>query len=267
MGTRYSISVRLSGGAASYVAARLILEEHGHEGVALVFADTKIEDEDLYRFLDDIEMSLDHPIIRIAEGRSPWEVFNDERMMGNSRIDPCSKILKRKLLDKWGIDNCVTGHTLIIGYDATEGHRLSTLKSRIAPIKVRAPLHERGIWREQIHEIVKADGIRLPRLYTMGFPHNNCGGFCIKAGQASFALLLENMPIRYAEHEAKEEAFRARLGKDVSIMRDRRGGINRPLTMRAFRERHELQPSLLDRSDLGGCLCMEEPDPGDDEQS
>lgn len=253
-------AVQFSGGAASYVAAKLILEEIPADDVSLVFADTKIEDQDLYRFLDDAERRLNHPITRIAEGRDPWTVFFDERMMGNSRVDPCSKILKRQLLDKWRKANCADDCTVVIGYDANENHRLETLKSRMAPLNVRAPLIERGIWKEQVLEIVQRDGLKLPRLYTMGFPHNNCGGFCVKAGQASFALLLEFLPDRYAAHEAKEEAFREFIGKDVSIMRDRRGGKSKPLTMRAFRERHQLQPSLTDRFDFGGCNCMEEPE-------
>lgn len=256
----YQISVQFSGGAASYVAAKLILDECGHDGVALIFADTLIEDEDLYRFLSEAEQRLNHPVIRLAEGRDPWRVFYDERMMGNSRVDPCSKILKRKLLDRWRAENCSDDCTLVIGYDATEDFRFQPLKARMAPVKVRAPLLEQGIWKEQAYAIVEADRLRLPRLYQMGFAHNNCGGFCVKAGQASFALLLENLPARYAEHEAKEEAFRKFIGKDVSIMRDRRGGRSRPLTMRAFRERHELQPMLVDRSDLGGCRCMEDPE-------
>ena len=258
--TPYSVSVRFSGGAASYVAAKLTLEEFGHDGVALVFADTLIEDEDLYRFLADAERRLNHPVIRIAEGRTPWQVFRDERMMGSARVDPCSKHLKRRLLDRWHAENCKADHTMIIGYDANEDHRLQRLKPRMAPADVRAPLLERGIWKEQAYEMVKADRLRLPRLYAMGFAHNNCGGFCVKAGQASFALLLENFPERYAKHEAEEEAFRQFIGQDVSIMRDRRGGVTKPLTMRAFRERHESYPKQTDMFDLGGCGCMEDPE-------
>jgi len=256
----YQISVQFSGGAASYVAAKLILDEHGHDDVALIFADTLIEDEDLYRFLDEAEQRLQHPVIRISEGRDPWTVFFDERMMGNSRVDPCSKILKRKLLDKWRAEHCAIDCTLIIGYDASEDFRFQPLKARMLPVKVRAPLLEQGIWKEQVYAIVEADGLRLPCLYKMGFAHNNCGGFCVKSGQASFALLLETMPARYAEHEAKEDQFRKFIGKDVSIMRERRNGVSKPLTMRAFRERHEREPMLIDRSDVGGCTCMEEPD-------
>lgn len=255
----YRTAVQVSGGNASYVAAKLMLDEASHDGTALVFADTKIEDEDLYRFLDDAERRLNHPIIRIAEGRDPWAVFNDERMMGNSRVDPCSKILKRRLLDKWRVESCAPDCTVVIGFDANEGHRLATLAARMAPVKVRAPLIERGLWKEHVHEIVRADGLIPSRLYAMGFPHNNCGGFCVKAGQATFALLLENFPARYADHEAHEEAFRAMIGKNVSIMRDRRNGRSRPLTMRAFRERHEREPKMTDRFDFGGCACMEEP--------
>lgn len=255
----YRAAVQTSGGVASYVAAKLTLDEFGHADTALVFADTLIEDEDLYRFLADMEQRLNHPVIRISEGRDPWQVFNDERMMGNSRVDPCSKKLKRELLDKWRKANAPDA-AVVIGFDANEEHRLKTTSARMAPVVVRAPLIEHGIWKEGAHDIVKADGLKLPRLYGMGFPHNNCGGFCVKAGQGAFALLLEHFPDRYAGHEAKEEAFRAKIGKDVSIMKDRRGGETKPLTMRAFRERHQRQPSLTDMFDLGACNCMEPPE-------
>src|SRR5947209_2385153 len=94
----FRVAVQVSGGAASYVAAKLSLEELGRDGTVLLFADTKIEDGDLYRFLGDIERRLNHPIIRLSEGRDPWQVFFDERMMGNSQADPCSRVLKRQLL-------------------------------------------------------------------------------------------------------------------------------------------------------------------------
>lgn len=260
MSALYNVSVRVSGGAASYVAAKAILEEFGHDGVAFVFADTKIEDEDLYRFLDDMESSLEHPIIRIAEGRTPWQVFFDRKMMGNHLVDPCSEVLKRRVLDQWQKDNCTPECTIVIGYDANEDHRLQRLIPRMLPLHVRAPLIERSIWKEDALKIVEADGIELPRLYKMGFPHNNCGGFCVKAGQASFALLLKHMPERYAAHEAAEQAFRDLNGKDVSIMRDRRGGVHLPLTMKALRERLEADAEAVDKFDLGGCACMEEPE-------
>ncbi len=70
------------------------------------------------------------------------------------------------------------------------------------------------------------EGIAPPRLYAMGFPHNNCGGFCVKAGQAHFALLLRTMPERYAYHEAKENELRAELGWRQTILRDARRAMS-----------------------------------------
>ena len=96
-------------------------------------------------------------------------------------------------------------------------------------------------------------GIEPPRAYAWGFPHNNCGGFCVKAGQAQFALLLRTRPKRYAFHEREEEATRAEIG-DFSVMKDRRGGKLKPLTMRQLRERIEAGENF-DRDDWGGCGC------------
>ncbi|KQM91845.1 MULTISPECIES: hypothetical protein [Sphingomonas] len=45
-------------------------------------------------------------LIWLVEGRDPWEVFRDRRYLGNSRIDPCSEMLKRKFFAQWRAENC-----------------------------------------------------------------------------------------------------------------------------------------------------------------
>ena len=50
--------------------------------------------------------------------------------------------------------------------------------------------------------------IDIPRLYKEGFKHNNCGGFCVKAGMGQFAHLYKVNPRRYLEYENKEQEFR-----------------------------------------------------------
>ena len=95
----------------------------------------------------------------------------------------------------------------------------------------------------------------------MGFAHNNCGGFCVKAGHVHFATLLREMPQRYLEHEANEERLRQELAKDVSILADRSGdNIKKPLTLRAFRERVQ-SGAQIDAFDIGGCGCFTEMTP------
>lgn len=205
--------VMFSGGVCSWATAKRVVERHGKDGVVLLFADTNMEDEDLYRFIDQAAENVGAPLIRIQDGRTPWEVMKDERIIGGGMTgaDPCSKILKRQLLDRWANTNCTAETVSHVGLDWTEIHRLERMQKRMPERKWSAPMTEAPYMTKlQMIEWLKFEGIEPPRLYSMGFPHNNCGGFCIKAGQAHFALLLRKMPERYAFHEGKEQEMRDR---------------------------------------------------------
>ena len=90
-----------SGGIGSWMTAKRVIEKHGKENVILLFTDTLIEDEDLYRFIDETVAEMDVEYVRIEDGRTPWEVFKDVRWLGNSRLAQCSHILKQDTADKW----------------------------------------------------------------------------------------------------------------------------------------------------------------------
>lgn len=248
--------VNFSGGLCSWMAARRVAEKYGLDDLTLLFADTRMEDEDLYRFLDEASADIGVPVTRIADGRTPWDVFKDERFLGNSRIDPCSKLLKRKLLDSWHRANCPVDGTIVhVGLAWDEQHRLTRFAAAMAPWVVSAPLCDPPyLTKNEIMRVARERGLEPPLLNREGFPHNNCGGFCIKAGQAQFRLLLKRFPERYAFHEQKERELREYLGKDVSILRSRVSGDSGPLTLEAFRLRVEAsQPT--DEFDWGGCGC------------
>lgn len=254
-----SYVVLFSGGIASWATARRVVERHGTDDLTLLFTDTKTEDEDLYRFLDEAAADVGAPIVKIADGRTIWEVFRDERFLGNSRIDPCSRILKRELSRRWLTEHCDPAETtLYLGFDWTEVHRFERARAAWLPWRVESPMIERPYrLRAEMLADLAARGIRQPRLYDLGFEHNNCGGGCVKAGQGHFARLLAQFPARYAEWEANEQAIRDDLG-DVAILRDRGDGESRPLTLRMFRERIESGQSVS-LWDVGGCACFEEP--------
>ena len=111
--------------------------------------------------------------------------------------------------------------------------------------------------KSHISKALKELGVDRPRLYDLGFSHNNCGGFCVKAGLGQFAHLLKVLPERYAHHEQKEHEFREFIGKDVSILRDRRGGETQSMTLEAFRGRIEEGEEFS--YDTGWeCLCFVE---------
>ncbi len=242
--------VFFSGGVGSWAAAKRVVARFGAANTTLLFTDTRMEDEDLYRFLSEASANVGARLVVIAEGRTPWEVFFDRRFLGNSRADPCSETLKRKLADRWLDANCDPANTVCyVGIDWTEQHRIDRLAPRKLPWVFEAPMceppyldkHGMLLW-------LKRDGIRPPRLYEMGFAHNNCGGFCVKAGQGHFANLLRAMPCRYAFHEEKEQAIRRFLGKDISILKD-------GLTLKDLRKKIENRGET-DLFEIGGCGCF-----------
>lgn len=247
--------VNLSGGVCSFWAAHRVIQRHGKEGTVLLFADVIMEDEDLYRFNREASEYLGVPITRISSERSPWDLFFERGMIGNSRFPLCSVVLKREPLDAWRRANSLElTTTLNLGIDWTESHRLEQIRRQEPGWRIEAPMCEEPYWDKcRMLAELRAVGIEPPRLYAFGFPHNNCGGFCVKAGHAQFALLLRALPERYKWHEQQEEKLREQVG-DFSVMKDRRGGKTSTLTMKQFRERVEAGESF-DRHDWGGCGC------------
>lgn len=257
--------VMFSGGLGSWLTAKRVADQHGTDDLVLLFADVASgrsphvgEDEDAYRFINEAAADVGGELVTVRDGRDIWQVFRDDRFLGNTRLANCSKFLKQKPCRDWLDANTDPDDAIVyVGIDWTETHRLPAIEKGWAPYVVRAPLTEPPyLDRDQMQAMCAEAGIEIPRLYRAGFPHNNCGGFCVRAGQAQMELLLREHPERYAFHEAEEESLRQYLGKDVGILRDRTGGTLTPLTLAAFRERIEDQPDLFDPLDVGGCGCF-----------
>ena len=168
---RYVVS--FSGGLGSFVAGAGALIKYGPANVDLVFCDTLIEHPDLYRFLDDAERALNHPIIRLKDGRDPWDVY----------------------------------------------------------------------------------GVRLPDLYNLGFVHNNCGWFCVRAGQAQFALLLKERRDVYLWHEEREQDVLRQVPTARPFLRKTIDKQLRYIPLREFRMMLE-SGCDYDHQEWGGCGCF-----------
>ncbi|MFD4257752.1 hypothetical protein ACFWR9_08970 [Streptomyces sp. NPDC058534] len=254
--------VMWSGGITSWATARHVIAEHGTASTVLLFADTNAEDESLYAFNDAAGARLGLPITRVADPqeRDPWQVFEDKRWLGNTRIAQCSMELKLRPCKDWLAANTDPADTILyVGLDWTEPHRIPANRAGWAPYRVEYPLTAPPFYdKGQLLAEARTGGLPMPRLYDLGFAHNNCGGACVKGGQAQWARLLKVFPERYARAEAAEKRMRALLGKDVSILRDRTGGDTKPLTLAALRTRIEEQPDQLDLFDEGGCGCFSE---------
>jgi hypothetical protein len=194
----------------------------------------------------------------INDGRDPWEIFRDVKFLGNSRIAQCSHIVKQGLSRKYIEANFKPEDvTLYLGIDWTEEHRTKSPVKNWAPYRVEFPMCEEPfLTKIDAIKALEEAGIGVPRLYGMNFAHNNCGGFCVRAGQGHFINLLEKNPVLYRYHEEKEQEMRDYLGKDVAMLKRVRKGVTYRLTLKQLREEHEAGSEQIDMFDIGGCGCF-----------
>ena len=250
--------VQYSTGAGSAEVAWRLVDRHGPDDVVLLTADTRVEDEDNWRFATEVNDRLGCEWVRLADGRTPMQVGRDLKVVPNNRMAVCSRVLKRELLRAYIHERFDPADTVIyLGFDWTEPERIKAAEPLWEPFTVASPLADPPyVNKPDLLALFRSRGIEPPRLYSQGFTHANCGGGCVRGGQAQWARLLQVNRSRYMEWEADEDAIRDLLGKDVAILRDRAGGPVKPLPLKTFRERLERQPALFDADDWGACGCF-----------
>ena len=252
--------IQFSGGICSFFAAKRVVEKYRKENVILLFCDTLIEDEDLYRFIEDTKKYLGCEFVRVCDGRTPFEVYKDVKFLGNSRVAHCTKLLKTRQAKMWlkehyKEDECM----LYVGIDWTEIHRCEAIKKNWDPYTVEFPMCDKPyLTKIDMQKELEKIGRKVPRLYKMGFSHNNCGGFCCKAGQGHWANVLETMPEKFKEYEEKEQEIIKYIGKDVSMMKKIKNGKAETYTLKQLREDYEKDKSQIDLFDVCGCGCFSE---------
>ncbi|MFF8786893.1 phosphoadenosine phosphosulfate reductase family protein [Streptomyces sp. NPDC015125] len=234
--------VQFSGGVGSAVTALRVAERLGTRNMTLLIADTRAEDPDLWRFSDDVARLLGLELTVVRDGRDPWEVFADQRFLGNDRLAPCTFFLKQKPCRDWMAEHAPPEGTIAyVGIEPNDRdrRRIPAIARNWQPWQTEFPLADGpDATKDQLLDEVRALGIRPPLLYELGFQHNNCSGACVRAGQRQWKHLLATLPERYSHAEAQEEQLRELLG-NVAILRDRRGGTSRPLTLAELRIREQ----------------------------
>ncbi len=212
--------VSFSGGIGSFCVLKRVVNIFPEECIKVVFIDTLFEDEDLYRFNDNVFGYLkkyypEIEIIPLCDGRTPIDISREQHLVLNNRFPICSQQLKSKLFKKWLKEQDIKPNEAVIhiGIDNGETRRCPGITKNYKH-PVRYLLIEQGITdkAEMLNECAEW-GIDIPRLYKLGFDHNNCGGRCFRAGIKHFTLLHRVLPERFEEMKTaeKELADNARL--------------------------------------------------------
>lgn len=161
------IVCQFSCGAASAVATKLALAEYGStHDVQIINAFLANEESDNRRFAQDCETWFGQPITVLRDekyGADAHEVFRRERYMKGRTGAPCTKILKRRLLDSWK----QPGDVMVFGYTAEEADRLEDFRERNPDRPVIAPLIDRSLGKDDCKAILLRAGIELPLMYRL----------------------------------------------------------------------------------------------------
>jgi hypothetical protein len=245
--------VSFSTGLSSALTVERVLARYDPEDIEIVFMDTRIEDDDNYRFLADMRQRWGLPVTVLAEGRTPYQVATDHNMIPNQKLAPCTFELKIEMFVKY-LKLFNEPLTIHIGYDFAESHRCAPTRDNYESQGwlVDFPLLWKPIEFRPYPQVCREDwGIEPPRMYGLGYSHANCGGICVKQGQGDWLRTLINFPERYAFAEEWERQMRDHpKRKDYAILRDQANGRVAPLTLEELRERYEAgqteQLSLLD---------------------
>lgn len=191
-------------------------------------------------------------------GMTPFEIFKKERFFGTNQVAPCSKILKRETAEAWVKANAKPEDTtLYFGMYWWEAHRTERNQKAWSPYPVSSPLQDAPyLDKPELLGMAKRQGLEPPELYKYGVPNANCGGGCVRAGQARWAHLLKVLPNEYLRWEKEEELFSEFIGRKVTILSRSEKGEKRQLPLSELREKIQTDPQLDLFDDWGGCGCF-----------
>src|SRR6185312_3546767 len=108
-----------------------------------------LTEENMSQRKDDLErLRLDSnkaipQLVWLTEHKDPWDIFFEQKFLGNSRIAQCSHILKQVMSKKY-VKEHFESHktTLYLGIDWTEEHRTKAPVKNWSPYPVEFPMCE-----------------------------------------------------------------------------------------------------------------------------
>jgi hypothetical protein len=198
------IAVWFSCGAPSAVAAKRTLEIYGSTcDVRILNNIVDEEPADNRRFLKDVASWLNHPIENVANSElghtSADKVWRSRSFMSGPKGAPCTGLLKKAARFEWQAIYQPDWH--VFGFTSEEVHRHNRIVLTDAPNTLPV-LIDLKISRNDCFNIIREDGLVLPKSYADGFPNANCMG-CVKATSPSYWNLVRKVDPETFEARSK----------------------------------------------------------------
>jgi 3'-phosphoadenosine 5'-phosphosulfate sulfotransferase (PAPS reductase)/FAD synthetase len=198
------IAVWFSCGAASAAALKLTVEKYGAESVRAINNPVIEEHHDNRRFARDVADWVGIEIETALNSNYPLasvvDVFDRRKGMAFPHGAPCTVELKKRARQEWEKNNRVDWHVLGFTSDERKRHErfVMTERDNVLPILIDA-----GMTKDDCANMIRRAGIRLPEIYSHGFPNANCIG-CVKATSPTYWNLVRREFPEVFEHRAEQ---------------------------------------------------------------
>ena len=208
MSGRQEIVFYSYGICSAYIACRL--QDECGKPICL-FSDTKREDEDTYRFGQEVVQRWGLNLQEASHGGDLWDWFAEHNMIPARQLSPCSlhfKILPSRAYLHEHFESQGIPAVVSVGYDITEQSRVDKFLAHwdFKHIAVRFPLLEWGVSKQQCFGYFAQHGITPPRIYKH-FRNANCLP-CKNFRKPDWIALAYHFPEKFAEaasFEMKED--------------------------------------------------------------
>lgn len=201
-----------SSGVSSAVATKLYIDKIER----IIYTHIDDQHPDSLRFVKDCEEWFGKPIEIIQSGyKTVDEVCRKQRWFSSPRGAVCTSMLKVLVKKKFEYemgDNL----TIVWGLDLNEKHRDDRIISRMPNNNHVFPLIDAGLTKEETHKILKASGIKRPKMYELGYNNNNCIG-CIKGGVGYWNKIRIDFPEVFASRSKLERDIGHNILKNIYL--------------------------------------------------
>lgn len=177
-------------GAASAVAAKLIVNEIPDTIVARCVIDNEHPDND--RFARDAAQWFGKTVVNLRSDKYAdcWDLWRKRRYLNGPAGALCTVEMKKLVRRAFSEPEDVH----VFGFTLEEEARAERFRLNNIEIDARFPLIEQRIGKAACYEIVKYEArIELPAMYRLGYHNANCVG-CVKGGAGYWNKIRVDFP-------------------------------------------------------------------------
>ena len=208
--TSTRVLVWFSCGAASAVAARMMVDKYGNDCEVLYCDTFAYEHPDNRRFFADVERWIGRGIktLRSADYSDIYDVFDKTGWLVGPAGARCTTELKGNVRKAYQ----QVGDIHVFGFTADEGKRVARFAEINSDLLAEFPLHAAGLTKADCHAEIAKAGIEQPAMYRLGYQNNNCIG-CVKGQSGYWNKIRRDFPDVFERMAAQERKMNAAINK------------------------------------------------------